>query len=843
MAIVVEQNIQARRPLKRAPLVAPAGAMMLGIVVGRYLPAHPALWVSLAVLGGLALAASLVRPHLHVLGLLGACVLAGGLGGFRTVETFHAVAEDAIARYAPPGRSLATVRGEILTHPKRTQPDVEFGYRPEPRLMFDLHADAVLTGERWTPVSGKLRVTIDEPYSRYAPGQRVQLVGWMGRLGPARNPGSHDPAAMARLEGVRAWLRVPSDDGVTVLESPQQSNWLQRRIASVRATARAHFTQLDEETPGQVTTALVVGERSPALRRLSQTMTRAGVAHLLSISGLHLAIFCGCVYLLCRAVIRSPRVASGLVLVALGAYLLTAEPRAALLRGGIMAGALAMAVLLGRRVSTLNALAVAAIALLLADPLELLQPGFQLSFTIVVALLLLTPVVRRRLFGWWLKRRGLMVFRDEERWRRWLWYRAGNATTQVVSASVVAYLAAAPLVAVWFGLFSPWAILLSVLLLPLVIAVLVPGYFSLSLAWVLPGLAASIGSLANRFAAALAWTVERLELLPALAVELQPLGPAWALLCYATLLAVLFAPRLPRGKWLAEGLAVLLTLATLWSQVPPSPPQRAELNVLAVGAGQCAMLRLPQGPSILIDAGTRSGYDVYRSTLEPFLQHEGYFPPRVAIVSHPNADHYSALPGLARSGTLQRVYVNEDFLREAAEPFGPTPRLLNLLDRHGVEVQALTAGETLQLGGQTMAEVVWPPAGRKDLQGNDASLVLRITHAERTVLLPGDIGETAMAELLTGPAEALRADAVVLPHHGSWEPSLPTFLAAVDPQMIICSNHHEPHAPAGADGRAEMFYADLRRRYRYYSTASDGWVQLTFGGGRMDVRTFRQSDR
>jgi competence protein ComEC len=832
------QDIQARRTLKRAPLVGPAGGLMLGIVVARYLPVHPALWITLAVLGGVALAVSLLRPHLHMLGLLGACILAGGLGGFRTVETFHAIAKDDIARYTSPGRSLATVRGEILTHPRRMRPDVEFGYRPEPRLVFDLQADAVLTGERWTPVSGKMRVTIDEPYSRWQPGQRIELVGWIGRLGSARNPGSHDPAATARLEGIRASLRVPSDDGVTLLESPQEQGWLQHRLATLRTAARAHFTHLDAETPGQVTTALVVGERSPALRRLSRTMTRAGVAHLLSISGLHLAIFCGCVYLLCRTIIRSPRVAAGVVLLALGAYLLTAEPRAALLRGGMMAGALAVAVLLGRRASALNALAIAAIVLLLADPLELLQPGFQLSFTIVTALLLLTPRVQWRLFGGWLKRRGLMVFRDEERWRRWLWYRAGNTATQIISASVVAYLAAAPLVAVWFGLFSPWAILLSLLLLPLVVAVLLPGYVSLSLAWALPGLAASLGALANRFAAALAWTVERLELLPALAVKLQPLGPAWAILCYATLLAILFAPRLPRGKWLAEGLTVLLVVSTLWTQAPVSPPQRAELHVLAVGAGQCAMLRLPAGQSVLIDAGTRSGYDVYRATLEPFLQHGGYPPPRVAIISHPNADHYSALPGLARSGELQRVYVNEDFLREADQPFNPAQRLLNVLDHHDVEVRAVAAGETLKLGAETTAEVIWPPANRTDLSGNDASLVLRVTHAGRTVMLPGDIGQAAMAELLAAAPQTLRADAILLPHHGSWEASLPALLAAVQPQVVVCSNHREPHAPAAADTDVDVFYADLQRDYRYYSTARDGWVRLTFGGGRMDVQTF-----
>ncbi|MBS3820817.1 MAG: ComEC/Rec2 family competence protein [Phycisphaerae bacterium] len=829
---------QRRRRLIRAPLAGPALTMMAGVLVARYLPAAAWVWLGAAGLGVAMLLASLWRKHLSSLGLAGAMLLAAGAGAFRTAECYYAVATDDIARCAPHGKMLATVRGRVASRPQLFHSDVEFGYRPEPQLVFDLQAGQVLTGEMWTPVSGVLRVAVNEPYNRYRAGDRVELVGWLGRFGRPANPAGFDAAAHARLRGQYAWMQVTAADGVTLLEPADRAGPLARLYWRVRASARMHFLQLDEAEAGHVATALVVGDRSPALRDLGRTMVRGGVAHFLSISGLHLAVFCGFIYLIGRAARLSPRAAAGVVLAALVAYLLVAEARAAILRSGIMAGAIALSVLLGRRSSALNALAAAAIVLLLINPLQLLQAGFQLSFAIVAGLLLLTRPMHERLFGWWYRRRGLMVFRGEERWRRWVFYRLADAATGLVAASAVAYLTAAPLVAAWFGIFSPWAVLLSILLFPLVVAVLIPGFVSMALAWPLPGLAATIGSAATAAAGALAWGVGQLEALPLLSVSLREVPVGWVILCYAALLAAVFAPRLPKGRWVAAGLVLALAGTTAWTQRTASPPDRAELHMLAVGAGQCAMLRLPDGLPVLIDAGTRSGFEVYDRVLEPFLRHQRYQAPSVAFISHPNVDHYSAMPGLARSGRLQRVYTCEDLLRSGDKPFSATLRLLGMLDRHGVEVQAVAAGDVVRLSPTTTAEVLWPPAGRGDLHGNAASLVLRIVHAGRSVLLPGDIGEDGMAELLATSRERLSADAVMLPHHGSWEQSLPAFLKAVDPQVVLCSNYVDPRGPPSAGADIQQFYDELRRRYRYFSTARHGWVGLTFGGGRMDAQTF-----
>jgi beta-lactamase superfamily II metal-dependent hydrolase len=146
------------------------------------------------------------------------------------------------------------------------------------------------------------------------------------------------------------------------------------------------------------------------------------------------------------------------------------------------------------------------------------------------------------------------------------------------------------------------------------------------------------------------------------------------------------------------------------------------------------------------------------------------------------------------------------------------------------------------LDDRTRLEVLWPPGERKDLadpdHANDSSLVLRITCDGRSVLLPGDATKLAQGELL-GQGVDLRADVLVMPHHGGWNPSLPAFFQAVSPKVAIVSNNIDPHAPAAGGLKAQQFYQRLRTACRFHSTPRDGWICVRFGEGRIDVQTMR----
>jgi beta-lactamase superfamily II metal-dependent hydrolase len=194
------------------------------------------------------------------------------------------------------------------------------------------------------------------------------------------------------------------------------------------------------------------------------------------------------------------------------------------------------------------------------------------------------------------------------------------------------------------------------------------------------------------------------------------------------------------------------------------------------------------------------------------------------------------------------VYVNDYFGRDAedappdarAEKPGGGRAVLRTLEDAGARVSRLRAGDRIDLDERTRVEVLWPPGG---LEGkwtaNDTSLVLRVTCDGQRVLLTGDIDVAAEAALLAGRQD-LRADVLVLPHHGSWKATLPAFFAAVAPRVVLVSNRRDPQVPVSADEELREFAGRLKIPDHYYSTSQKGWIGVSFGREGISVRTMRE---
>jgi len=832
-----------RAKLYRIPLLPVAAAMIVGIIGGRFVPAPPGLWAAVAAVGVLAAAVAFRKRHLHLLAssAIGAAILA--LSAAHVQLAYFTVPNDHIVTYTAAGRTLATLRGRILTQPQVVAPmrQQEFSYYRPSRTVFLLEASGLGVGEKARPACGLVRVTIEEPAGGLSAGQKVELIGWIGRFSPPSNPGQYDSAAAARRRGALVWCSVPCADGARVFGG-QDDAWHVRALRRVRAAAHGHFVGADAGDYGRVVQAIIVGQRHPSLKKLNEAMARAGVAHYLSISGMHLGVFLGFVYLLCRLVTFSRRRSAAIVLCVVVAYVLLAEVRAPLLRAAMMAGALCVAAMARRQYSGLNALAAAAIVLLLIDPLQLLSAGFQLSFAIVAGLILLQAPLRELLFGRWLARRGLVVFRSDRRLARWLSYTARNWLIGGVTMGLAAWGVSAPLAAWHFGLFSPYGMPLTLLLLLPVAAVLIPGYVSLALAWPMPNLSDAFARLAEGGAWLLVRIVDGLRFLPGLSLPVRPVGPIWVALCYLAMGLWAARRRVPFGTAAAVACTAALAGLTIHSQLPAAAPRGMELDLLAVGSGQCALVRVPDGRTWLFDAGTRSTLDVHEQVLGPFLRNRRLPAPQEAFVSHANTDHYSGLAEMVRSGTIRRVYLNEyfggGFAGEAHDPADEL-RFAELLERHGVEIVRLAAGDVVPLDERTRVEVLWPPRGAPAQENiNDTSLVLRVVCDGKSILFTGDI-QAGPQEALAKGAEGLRADVLVMPHHGSWSEALAEFVGAVRPSVLAVSRSGKPRAPAAGSDAAGDFYARLRSDGRYHSTARDGWIQVRLGRGEIEVRSMR----
>jgi competence protein ComEC len=164
--------------------------------------------------------------------------------------------------------------------------------------------------------------------------------------------------------------------------------------------------------------------------------------------------------------------------------------------------------------------------------------------------------------------------------------------------------------------------------------------------------------------------------------------------------------------------------------------------------------------------------------------------------------------------------------------------MLRALDELQRPPRALAPGDVIPLGRETTLEVLWPPRERGRLIDNDTSLVLRLTHAGRSILFPGDIQDGAMRELLKQP-ERLRADVLVAPHHGSREALTAAFVRAVNPSSIVSSNDRS------LTSKQKSFEAsDVLGGRAMYRTNRCGAITVRLGhDGTVSVETFLPAAR
>jgi competence protein ComEC len=159
--------------------------------------------------------------------------------------------------------------------------------------------------------------------------------------------------------------------------------------------------------------------------------------------------------------------------------------------------------------------------------------------------------------------------------------------------------------------------------------------------------------------------------------------------------------------------------------------------------------------------------------------------------------------------------------------------LLATLDELDRPPRLVAPGDVLPLGRDTRMEILWPPAGLT-LGDNDGGVVLKLTHAGRSILFPADIEDAAMAELLKQPGQ-LKADVLVAPHHGSSERQTAAFVAAVDPLAILSSNDRT------LSNKQRVFESLIGHR-PLYRTHQCGAITVTIDGdGSITIEPFQPS--
>lgn len=692
-----------------------AFALVAGMATLHCLPRlpHPATTIA-----GVLVALLLLRSRrARVLG----CYIAGFLWALWHAELMLA------QRIAPQdaGR-VATLSGRIAATPK------DFGVG----IRFPLDVTDLQTLD--SRVLPPRRVLVNWYASPVPPAADARCVFKVRLAEPhgTRNPGGFDRETWLFRQRIGAVASVIPHPANTCVETTGSVT------ERVRAVIRERLALHPGDAAGRgVIAALVIADRSGLDDATWSILRDTGTAHLLAISGLHISLVAGAVFLLVRLLIglvmplgrRWPaqRPAAIAAIVVATAYAALAGFPISAERALVMLGIAMLAVVARRPAVTVGNYALAMAIVACADPLALLGMGFWLSFT-AVGCLLLIDLTRRR----------------------------GSTLARVLRLHFALALGMTPLLALLYTsvpLASPIANLVAV---PVVSFVLVP--CALAGAALAPFTAAGADLLwhaaANVWSWLWAWLCWLDTVLPALAL---PAAPSTAMIVLAICgVLIAFVPVLPWAR--VSGVALCSVLL-----IPPTKDlARGELRltVLDVGQGLAAVVETMNHVLVYDTGPGRVQFSAGAAMIAPYLRTRGRRGVDQLLVSHGDNDHAGGWPGLAAAVPIERV---------------------TLSPGHDGTHDAVRCRRGMYWVWDDVTFRVLHPEPGYNGSDNDRSCVLQIIAPGGRVLLPGDIEKAAEDALVRAHGGELRAEVLLAPHHGSATSSSSGLLAAVAPRFAI----------------------------------------------------------
>jgi competence protein ComEC len=604
-----------------------------------------------------------------------------------------------------------------------------------------------------------------DPLRGVVPGSLVVIRGPFESFSGPRNPGGYDPRFFAVLDDV-AWAARGS------IHFVQPGDPSRSQVFRFRESMTRHFDRLEPHFGARVLMGVLLGDRRAVPSVAIRSFEATGTAHLLAVSGLHVACTTGLVFLCVLALTLAlrwryaHRVAACCAIVPMFGYVLLAQSPLSAQRAGLMVGIVLVCIVIGRRQSGLNTLGIAATVLIMGQPSILASVGFQFSFGVVLALL---------------------SFSGD-----------GSGPTQWGKVAAIASLAAAPIQVWHFGTFVPGATLANLVITPIASMTVIP--FGL--------LAVAIAPFTTL---PLSLAAEMAEVLVALVEETAQLfGGVWTVGRWSMPLYLL--PVLIPVARRSYGAATLLGAGLLCWAGYLMPPDDT-VDFISVGQGDAILIR-SAGQTALIDAGpSSSAHD-----LLGHLRIQGVDAIDYVIISHYHPDHFKGLQSLIGTVPIgQLIHSGRQTSNREWESIITSAIAEEVHVRHA-------ESEDLRVGRLHLR--VFPPLRSRWLSENDGSIALRIDGPGGSMLLTGDlesVGERRLLELEVGGVDVLK-----LGHHGSRTSTGEPLMNAVEPRYTVAS--------LGRDNGYGFPHLEVTRRLHahqvpLFRTDLDGLIRVKMNTG------------
>lgn len=543
--------------------------------------------------------------------------------------------------------------------------------------------------------------------------------------------------------------------------------------------------------------AMVTGDKDDIDSITRELYAQAGIMHILAISGLHISLISFYIFYILENFLKwTKRKCSAVILLCLLFYLFFAGFSPSAIRAVIMISVGLIGNIFYCESDALNNVAIAAICILLVQPLYLWDVGFQLSFIIVTGILLGSDIIKSSTIPYYIK----------------------NTLGFSFIASVVSF----PIMAYHFYFVSVIGILVNIIILPLTSALLgigmvvgIIGLFSIRVATFLSGIVYYILCFYEKICT-LAASVPYGYILWG-----RPLLVT-VLLCYLLLLIIYFYKRNNiYYKCTIVFIEVMILIITFSNQYIF---QKDKISFLDVGQGDAIVIQTYDKYNYVVDTGGRPqaalGGNTGIYTVLPYLQEQGISEIDGLFITHMDADHCFGAIELMGNIKINKIYISN-------YNFEKTPlyeTFFKNAQKNNIPIFVIGAGDSEKLGNTMQLDVLYPYYKMKffDVNDNHGSLVLRIKSKDISILLTGDIGIIDETILLQQNVN-LKSDILKVSHHGSKYSSTENFLKAVKPEIAVLSygaNNFYGHPHTETIERLQ------NQNITFYETAKQGTITI-----------------
>lgn len=812
-------------------------ALIAGTVAAEYAPTSPAVCLSVAVV---LLSLNLVCRSHHFGGqiirrnrtlLLGLTVAL--LASVRWTLLEQSFRNGALHQLARNGDVTVVLDAVIVSVPVENRPPTSRldrhndTRRRQTRFLADV--TGMHTAQGLATANGRIRAFVDGPTgTRFGRGDTVRLTGQLTWPDPPGNPGEFDFEKLLRRRRCAGMVFVDHPQAVQLVHRSGPFTlgyWLTR----LRRSAQHALDNAVTPEYRNIAVALLLGNRTEIAADTEDVFIGSGTMHLLAISGLHIGILC-------------------LLLVRLGHWLLIPWNRRLLLIAGFcityalvtdlrpsVVRATLFVVLFTLSQITLRPVALSAVIgqtaclMLIWQPHLVFDTGAWLSFLSVLGLartargqsrdqrnddplrapastsMPLTPHERLQRAGM----SGLSWLRN--RYRPMLW----------ILATTV------PLTAWQFHVVSPVGLVVNVILIPWTMVTLWLGFAAVISGILLP-FAVNLPGMG--FTGMLAGLTSLVEAAAGVGLGHQYLPdlPPWFLPAWYLLLFSAVAVRRIHHRQLAWlGLCAVTSLTLLNVRSDDTDP-KLRCTILDIGHGSAALVELPDGGVLLVDAGAMNRGDRAGELISRCLWNRGHRTIRTILVSHADVDHFNALGTIFSRFAVGELLLSQQFLHNESTA---AQSLVRMAVEHGIPLRVTASGDHCSVGDTDIrvyqANQERLRAARSD---NERSLMVRLQRAGTTILLPGDLEGDAMDSLLPQPGPT---DVLICPHHGSRFANTPEVMRHLRPRHVVIS---------ARDTSSREHLRTIYEQAELYFTSECGAVEITIDHeGDLQLRRFRPS--